>query len=81
MCEFSPESPDELDAHHITDRNEMPNGGYVMENGIALCNECHEKAEQFHSTGESFPGYSPEELYRSIESNYYLAVQASERLK
>ena len=22
---------DELDAHHITDRNEMPNGGYVAE--------------------------------------------------
>ena len=26
-----------LDAHHITDRNEMPNGGYVVENGISLC--------------------------------------------
>jgi hypothetical protein len=26
-----------LDAHHITDRNEMPNGGYVKENGISLC--------------------------------------------
>ena len=25
-----------LDAHHITDRNEMPNGGYVKENGISL---------------------------------------------
>ena len=27
-------SNDKLDAHHITDRNEMPNGGYVKENGI-----------------------------------------------
>lgn len=27
----------DLDAHHITDRNEMPNGGYVPENGISLC--------------------------------------------
>jgi len=26
-----------LDAHHITDRNEMFNGGYVKENGISLC--------------------------------------------
>lgn len=26
-----------LDAHHITDRSEMPNGGYVKENGITLC--------------------------------------------
>jgi 5-methylcytosine-specific restriction endonuclease McrA len=23
----------ELDAHHITDRNLLPNGGYVKENG------------------------------------------------
>ena len=26
-----------LDAHHITDRNEMFNGGYTKENGITLC--------------------------------------------
>lgn len=26
-----------LDSHHITDRNAMPNGGYVKENGISLC--------------------------------------------
>jgi 5-methylcytosine-specific restriction endonuclease McrA len=26
-----------LDAHHIIDRNELPNGGYVVENGISLC--------------------------------------------
>jgi 5-methylcytosine-specific restriction endonuclease McrA len=25
-----------LDAHHITDRKLMPNGGYVKENGINL---------------------------------------------
>ena len=30
-------SEEYLDAHHITDRSEMPNGGYVKENGIALC--------------------------------------------
>lgn len=24
--------PDNLDAHHITDRNDMPGGGYVAEN-------------------------------------------------
>ena len=35
---------DALDAHHITDRNEMPNGGYVAENGITLCEVCHAKA-------------------------------------
>lgn len=43
-----------LDAHHITDRNELPNGGYVKENGITLCDVeggCHMKAEQYHITG------------------------------
>ena len=40
---------EELDAHHIIDRHEMPNGGYVKENGISLCKigeNCHLKAEQ-----------------------------------
>jgi len=27
----------ELDAHHITPREILPNGGYVKENGISLC--------------------------------------------
>jgi len=35
---YSKEEAEEfLDAHHITDRNEMENGGYVKENGISLC--------------------------------------------
>ena len=71
----------ELDAHHITDRNLMPNGGYVKENGISLCPTCHEKAEVFHSTGTALPGWSPEDLYRLIGSTYEEAVKASERLK
>jgi len=70
-----------LDAHHITDRGDMPNGGYVKENGIALCENCHIKAEEFHSTGTSHPGYSPEDLYRVIGSSHIAAVNASERLK
>lgn len=33
-----PHSAEELfDAHHITDRSDMPNGGYVEENGITVC--------------------------------------------
>lgn len=66
-----------LDAHHITDRHEMPNGGYVVENGITLCDECHLKAEMFHATGKSFPGYSPEDLYAAINSNKKLAIEKS----
>ncbi len=61
---------DELNAHHITDRNEMTNGGYVKENGVSLCRDCHWKAEQFHWTGTSAEGYSPEDLYNLIGSSY-----------
>lgn len=73
----------QLDAHHITDRNLMPNGGYVEENGISLCPGCHEKAEVFHSTGTRTPlsGWAPEDLYKLIGSNYDQAVKAAENLK
>jgi len=56
----------ELDAHHITTRDEMPAGGYVKENGISLCPECHLKAEVPHAANIEF---SPETLYRSIGSS------------
>jgi len=65
-----------LDAHHITDRNLMPHGGYVKENGISLCPSCHEKAEVFHSTGTALPGWSPNDLYQMIGSTYELAVKS-----
>ena len=43
-----------LDASQITDRHEMPNGGYAKENGITLCPQHHMDAEKFHMTkGES----------------------------
>lgn len=71
---------EELDVHHITDRHQMPNGGYVKENGISLCTECHEKAESFHSTGIPLEGYSPEDLYKKINSSYEKAIKASEEL-
>lgn len=70
-----------LDAHHITDRNLMPNGGYVKENGISLCNECHRKAEVFHKTGTALPGWAPNDLYVMIGTSYELAVKASKKLK
>jgi 5-methylcytosine-specific restriction endonuclease McrA len=71
---------EELDAHHITDRTLMPNGGYVKENGISLCPECHQKAEVFHSTGTPVEGYSIEDLYNKINSSYEKAVEASNKL-
>jgi hypothetical protein len=70
-----------LDAHHITDRAEMPNGGYVAENGITLCDcsqGCHWKSEHNHATGKSYPGYAPENLYAKINSSLEKAWEASE---
>lgn len=55
-----------LDAHHITSRDEMVAGGYVKENGISLCPECHMKAEVPHAANIEF---LPESLYRSIGSS------------
>jgi len=69
-----------LDAHHITDRNLMPNGGYVKENGISVCDDCHELCEVFHQTGEAHPGYAPADLYKMVGSSYEAAVKASEKL-
>ena len=82
-----------LDAHHITDRNKMPNGGYVPENGISLCKEnldeegnlvesCHMKAERFHMSDgfEWLEGAHPDDLYKLIGSSYEEAVEASEKL-
>lgn len=74
---------DLLDAHHITDRNEMPKGGYVKENGITVCkDECHMKVEQFHITGgeEWVEGLHPNDLYNMIASSYEEAVEKSELL-
>lgn len=71
---------EELDAHHITDRNLMPNGGYVKENGISLCPACHEKAEIYHSTGTAVEGFAPDDLYKKINSSYEKAVEASNKL-
>lgn len=85
-----------FDAHHITDRGEIVNGGYVKENGITLCkygknptteylNEtgsCHMKAEKFHITNgvEWEPGVHPDDLYKLIGSSKEEAIKASEEL-
>lgn len=69
-----------VDAHHITDRHEMPNGGYVLSNGISLCSTCHWEAEEFHRTsGKS--GLTPDFYYDKIGSSLNKATQDSERLK
>lgn len=64
-----------LEVHHITDRNELTEEfKYVQDNGITVCNPCHQKAEQFHITGgkEWVEGYHPNELYKLIKSAWEL---------
>jgi hypothetical protein len=58
----------------------MPNGGYVKQNGISVCDDCHLKAEAFWSTGEAIEGFSPEDLYNLIGSSLEIATKASEKL-
>lgn len=70
---------EKLDAHHITDRNEMPNGGYVLENGITLCPEHHLLAEEYHN-GKIIEGWTPDDLYKKIGSSWALAFFSSESL-
>ena len=70
-----------LDAHHVTPREEMPNGGYVKENGISLCKDkCHLMAEEYLGGVELHEGFSPEELYEKIGSDKERAERASQRL-
>lgn len=75
---------DSLDAHHITDRSEIPNGGYVKENGITVCKiGCHFKVEKFHIyEGEEFEeGLHPDDLYKKIGSSKEIAIQKSIELE
>jgi predicted restriction endonuclease len=69
-----------LDAHHITPREQLQAGGYVAENGIALCKSgCHEKAEAC-LRGADLPGFGPLDLYRIIGSSQVIAEVQSENL-
>ena len=70
----------ELDAHHITNRNDIPNGGYVPENGISLCSSCHLKAERYLINVACEPGFHPNDLYKLIGSSREKAVKAALKL-
>jgi 5-methylcytosine-specific restriction endonuclease McrA len=82
VCSNSPGKDEQpLDAHHITSRKIMPNGGYVKENGISLCGKCHIFAEAYDVRNGEPKGFSPNELYFLINSSYDRAYQASTKLK
>ena len=94
MCNFksSPEmASTELDVHHIINRHEIVNNGYVKENGISLCEPCHMKAEshwiveQSKKSGKwtrtvAEPGFSPLDLFEKINSSEAVARAAAEKL-
>ena len=71
---------EDLDVHHITDRHDMPNGGYAMTNGITLCSEHHILAEEWHATGSGREEYSANSLYDKIKSSYDKAYKDSQKL-
>lgn len=82
VCSKVPnENEQKLDAHHIINRENIINQGYVAENGVSLCEQCHIKAEEYYKTGIPIDGYSPEELYDLIDSSYEKAYEASLKLK
>ncbi len=70
-----------VDVHHILDRHLLPNGGYVKENGISLCETCHQKAEHEHAFGKAYPGYSSRSLFRKIGSSEKIAYRESLKLE
>jgi hypothetical protein len=84
MCGLKADKDDPeatLDAHHICPRENMPNGGYVKENGISLCKaKCHLMAEEYLQGTELHEGFSPDDLYKKIRSDHKKAVKASEKL-
>ena len=71
-----------LDSHHIVDRSELPGGGYVVSNGISLCEADHLKAEKYHISGgkEWEPGMHPDDLYQIIGSSYDKAFEDASKL-
>ncbi len=75
---------EELDSHHVTDRHDMPHGGYVAENGISLCKggaeSCHFKAEMWLNGSGEPEGFSPADLYDKIGSSREEAEAASQKL-
>lgn len=84
-CKVCGRNDVKLDAHHIEDRNQITNGGYVKENGITLCDGidgCHMKAEKYHITNgkDCDEGFHPTELFKLIGSNLELAKKESRKL-
>jgi hypothetical protein len=80
QCVFC-DKKENLQVHHIKDRHEMPNSGYVLANGITVCEEHHLLCEEYHMyDGVCIPMYHPDALYKIIGSSYLEAFMESEKL-
>jgi len=71
-----------LDAHHITNRHNLPLDGYVISNGITLCPVHHliaEKYKMFHD--HNVEEFLPDNLYKMINSSYEKALSDCVKLE
>ena len=77
-----------LDVHHITSRDKLPNGGYVMSNGITVCSTHHllcERCSNYQTGCKLYYSckdcgnfkYNPPNLYKKINSSYEQAYKES----
>lgn len=83
VCKFKG-SLEFYDIHHITPRDNMPGGGYVLSNLITLCNigeawpeGCHKEAEDYIKGKSLNEIFSPAKLYDKIGSSFTQAWQDS----
>jgi predicted restriction endonuclease len=92
--ELSDPSLKMINAHHIMDRHLFKNGGYILENGITLCDEngkftteksCHMLVEGWHIHNGNeemvLPEHRPNTLYKKINSSFELALTKDKSLK
>lgn len=70
MCDCH--ESDDIAAHHIINRNHIPYGGYVPNNGITLCSDCHLRAEDTYFGRSQYydQDYTPDKLFMAIGSNW-----------
>ena len=78
-CVFCDEK-DEIQVHHISDRHDMPNGGYTKSNGITVCDFHHLECESHHMGIEIPEGFHPDDLYKKINSSKKQAIEDSNNL-
>ena len=66
-CRVCGDTKGPFDAHHITPREQMEEGGYFTSNGITLCPKCHIRAEAWLKNPNPLPSsWSKDQLYKLI---------------